>query len=136
MSKWDIKPQGVQGQLTMTGEAAKELASAAKSMVEDLMSAASSAGTAVPGSQYSGPMIGPVPAGTPRNPVGKVAEALSTYMEERQNKLKSMAERTGNSMTGAAEATNAYVEGDLDMAAEAQGKALKTPKVDLPGAGK
>ncbi|MER7175187.1 DUF6507 family protein [Streptomyces mesophilus] len=136
MSKWDIKPQGVQGQLTMTGEAAKDLADAAKAMVNDLMSAAGSAGTAVPGSQYSGPMIGPVVPGTPRNPVGPVAAALSTYMEKRQAQLTSMAERTGNSMTGAAEATNAYVQGDLDMAAEAQGKALQTPKVDLPGAGK
>ncbi|SDK94594.1 DUF6507 family protein [Streptomyces indicus] len=136
MSKWDIKPLGVRGQLTMTGEAAKDLADAAKAMVDDLSSAAASAGTAVPGGQYNGPMIGPVAPGQPRNPVGPVAAALSSYMEERQKKLQSMAERTGNSMTGAAEATNAYVQGDLDMAADAQAKALQAPKIDLPGAGK
>jgi hypothetical protein len=37
---------------------------------------------------------------------------------------------------GAAEATNAYAHGDLEMAAEAQRNALKAPKVDVPGAGR
>ncbi|MFE9174569.1 DUF6507 family protein, partial [Streptomyces kebangsaanensis] len=33
-------------------------------------------------------------------------------------------------------ATTAYLNGDQEMAAEAQRKALGAPKVDLPGVGK
>ncbi|MFJ3228908.1 DUF6507 family protein [Streptomyces sp. NPDC086783] len=134
MTAWDIDPVGVQATLTKTGEAGGDLEKAATSLVTNMASAASSAGTAVPGGQFSGPMVGPVPAGTPRVPVGPVAAALSKYLEERQKKLAYMAQRTVNSLKGAVAATNAYNQGDLDMAAEAQAAALKEPKIDLPGA--
>jgi hypothetical protein len=97
-----------------------------------MASAAESAGTAVPGGQFSGPMVGPVAAGTPRVPVGPVAAALSTYLQERQQKLAYMAQRTIDSVQGAAKATNAYVTGDLDMAAEQQANALKATVVPPP----
>lgn len=133
MTGWDITPVGVQTTLAMTGEAGADLEKAATSMVNNLTSAASSAGTAVPGGQFHGPMVGPVVPGTPRVPVGPVAAALSQYLAERQKKLAFMARRTVNSVEGAIEATRAYVQGDLDMAAKAQHNALTLPKVDMPG---
>ncbi|MCL6738717.1 MULTISPECIES: DUF6507 family protein [Streptomyces] len=132
MPAWDIDPVNVQSTLNSTGEAAGGLEKAANSLVTNMASAAESAGTAVPGGQFSGPMIGPVAAGTPRVPVGPVAAALSKYLEERQNKLAFMAQRTIDSVQGAAKATNAYVTGDLDMAAQHQANALKATVVPPP----
>ncbi|MEU1451102.1 DUF6507 family protein [Streptomyces avermitilis] len=135
MTGWDIDPVGVRAMLTMTGEAGGDLEKAATSMMKDLMSAASSAGTAVPGGQFNGPMVGPVAQGQSRVPTGPVAAALAQYLSERQKKLAFMAKRTANSVRGAAEATSAYVHGDLHMAEEAQRAALKTVKVEVPGQG-
>ncbi|MFF5364270.1 DUF6507 family protein [Streptomyces scabiei] len=132
MPAWDIDPINVQTTLRSTGEAAGGLEKAANSLVSNMASAAESAGTAVPGGQFSGPMVGPVAAGTPRVPVGPVAAALSTYLQERQQKLAYMAQRTIDSVQGAAKATNAYVTGDLDMAAEQQANALKATVVPPP----
>jgi hypothetical protein len=132
MPAWDIDPINVQTTLRSTGEAAGGLEKAAHSLVSNMASAAESAGTAVPGGQFSGPMVGPVAAGTPRVPVGPVAAALSTYLQERQQKLAYMAQRTIDSVQGAAKATNAYVTGDLDMAAEQQANALKATVVPPP----
>ncbi|GAQ63565.1 DUF6507 family protein [Streptomyces scabiei] len=132
MPAWDIDPINVQTTLRSTGEAAGGLEKAANSLVSNMASAAESAGTAVPGGQFSGPMVGPVAAGTPRVPVGPVAAALSKYLQERQQKLAYMAQRTIDSVQGAAKATNAYVAGDLDMAAEQQANALKATVVPPP----
>ncbi|UUU33482.1 DUF6507 family protein [Streptomyces sp. CA-210063] len=132
MPAWDIDPINVQTTLNSTGEAAGGLEKAANSLVTNMASAAESAGTAVPGGQFNGPMIGPVAAGTPRVPVGPVAAALSQYLQERQQKLAFMAQRTIDSVQGAAKATNAYVTGDLDMAAEHQAGALKATVVPPP----
>jgi hypothetical protein len=132
MPAWDIDPINVQTTLRSTGEAAGGLEKAANSLVSNMASAAESAGTAVPGGQFSGPMVGPVAAGTPRVPVGPVAAALSTYLQERQQKLAYMAQRTIDSVQGAADATNAYVTGDLDMAATHQANALKATVVPPP----
>ncbi|MDX2824989.1 DUF6507 family protein [Streptomyces ipomoeae] len=132
MPAWDIDPIHVQTTLNSTGEAAGGLEKAANSLVTNMAGAAESAGTAVPGGQFSGPMIGPVVAGTPRVPVGPVAAALSQYLSERQQKLSFMAQRTIDSVQGAAKATNAYVTGDLDMAAQHQANALKATVVPPP----
>ncbi|UUU22576.1 DUF6507 family protein [Streptomyces sp. DSM 40750] len=132
MPAWDIDPINVQTTLNSTGEAAGGLEKAANSLVTNMASAAESAGTAVPGGQFNGPMIGPVAAGTPRVPVGPVAAALSQYLQERQQKLAFMAQRTIDSVQGTAKATNAYVTGDLDMAAEHQAGALKATVVPPP----
>lgn len=132
MPVWDIDPNNVQTTLNSTGEAAGGLEKAANSLVTNMAGAAESAGTAVPGGQFSGPMIGPVVAGTPRVPVGPVAAALSQYMSDRQQKLAFMAQRTIDSVQGAAGATNAYVIGDLDMAEQHQTNALKATVVPPP----
>ncbi|OCC07093.1 hypothetical protein A3Q37_07133 [Streptomyces sp. PTY087I2] len=49
MSGWDIKPQGVQGQLRVVGVHAGELEKALSALMKDLGEAARSAGTAVAG---------------------------------------------------------------------------------------
>ncbi len=143
MSRWDIQPTGVLGTLSTTGDAAGRLENAVNSMIKNLASAASAAGTVVQGSAYT-PFIGPVGPGTSRSyqaaptpaPTGPVAAALSQYLENRQKKLESMANRTANAITGAAEATNWYQQGNLEMAATSQEKVLQAPdKVDMPGAG-
>ncbi|MDG4856786.1 DUF6507 family protein [Streptomyces sp. T-3] len=146
MTKWDIDPVGVLATLSTTGEAAGRLESAIDAMVRDVASAASAAGTLVQGSGYEAgvpyapgkaPGSGSFQASltAPSNPTGPVAEALGKYLEHRQKKMEAMAARTVNAITGAANATKAYQEGNLQQAANAQERALHAPeKVDMPGA--
>ncbi|WP_217251615.1 DUF6507 family protein [Streptomyces sp. AC602_WCS936] len=123
MTGWDISPSGVQGVLKETAKAAEGLSNTGKALQETLPSAAESAGTIQQG-------------GVERSGVqGPVAAALGEFFTAYQEKLMYVAVRTSNSLNGAAGATNAYVKGDLDMAARAQANALKEPKIDLPGAG-
>ncbi|MFH9570156.1 DUF6507 family protein [Streptomyces sp. NPDC017454] len=122
MTGWDISPSGVQGVLKETAQAAEGLSNTGKALQETLPSAAGSAGTIQQG-------------GVERSGVqGPVAAALGEFFTAYQEKLMYVAVRTSNSLNGAADATNAYVKGDLDMAARAQANALKEPKIDLPGA--
>jgi hypothetical protein len=60
-----------------------------------------------------------------------VALALSQYAEHASTDLKFIAARAGKSLTGAVEATTAYLNGDQEMAAEAQRRALAAPDLDL-----
>ncbi|MDG9721532.1 DUF6507 family protein [Streptomyces sp. DH41] len=122
MTGWDISPSGVQGVLKETAQAAEGLSNTGKALQETLPSAAGSAGTIQQG-------------GVERSGVqGPVAAALGEFFAAYQEKLMYVAVRTSNSLNGAADATNAYVKGDLNMAARAQANALKEPKIDLPGA--
>jgi hypothetical protein len=127
VSGWDLRPQGISQVLKSTGESASKLEKYAKAYGEHLTSAASSAGTisAEGGSGGSGEQVG-----------GLVALALSQYAERAAKDLQFIAARAGKSLQGAVDATKAYLEGDEQMAAEAQRKALAAPKVDLPGVGK
>ncbi|MFC7303499.1 DUF6507 family protein [Streptomyces monticola] len=163
MSRWDIQPAGVLGTLTMTGEAASRLETAVNAMVKDLSTAASSAGTVVPGAEYT-PVQGPMAVGSGARPSvrqqetacmadpqadaqrptvtvvepvnGPVGGALSQYLESRMPKVQSMANRTANAINGAATATNHYQQGNTEMAANAQAKVVQAPeKIDMPGAG-
>ncbi|MFF0287508.1 DUF6507 family protein [Streptomyces sp. NPDC005262] len=133
MTAWDIKPQGVQGQLKVTGMHAGDLEKALTALVSDMAEAAQAAGTAVPGSQAQTPLQGPVaPGDAPlsQKATGPVAAALGEYLRKRQKDLKATAERIEAAMLGAVEATNAYVEGDLEAAKHAQ-DAAKTVRLDL-----
>ncbi|MGC5400690.1 DUF6507 family protein [Streptomyces sp. DT20] len=133
MTAWDIKPQGVQGQLKQVGAHAGDLEKALNAMVTAMSEAAQAAGTAVPGSQASIPLQGPVPVGAAplsRPMSGPVAAALGQYLEGRQDLLKSMSDRIEAAVLGAAEATGAYVTGDLDAAKHAQ-DAAKAVRLDL-----
>ncbi|MET9926243.1 MULTISPECIES: DUF6507 family protein [unclassified Streptomyces] len=141
MSAWDIKPQGVQGQLKVVGTHAGDLEKALGAFMTDLSEAATAAGTAVPGTAASTPLHGPVAPGQAplsQAAMGPVAAALGQYAQARQAQLKSMAERIQAAVLGAATATNEYVEGDLETAKQAQ-DAAKSVRLDVlkdMGAGK
>lgn len=133
MSAWDIKPQGVQGQLKVVGTHAGDLEKALGAFMTDLSEAATAAGTAVPGTAASTPLHGPVAPGQAplsQAAMGPVAAALGQYAQARQGQLKSMAERIQAAVLGAATATNEYVEGDLETAKQAQ-DAAKSVRLDV-----
>ncbi|MBX9399664.1 hypothetical protein K4749_40815, partial [Streptomyces sp. TRM72054] len=67
---------------------------------------------------------------------GLVALALSQYAERASKDLQFVAARAGKSLQGVVDATTAYLNGDMEMAAEAQRNTLKAPKLDMPGVGK
>ncbi|WP_408056431.1 DUF6507 family protein [Streptomyces mesophilus] len=116
MSGWDIRPQGVQGILKTTGETAGGIEKQATTFGEHLKTAATSAGTIAAEGADQG---------------GLVALALSQFAEHAAKDIKFVAARAGKSLTGAVEATTAYLNGDVEMAAEAQRKALSAPDIDL-----
>ncbi len=132
MTWWDIKPQGVQGQLQATGAKAGDLESALKAMVADVEAAGQAAGTAVPGSASQTTVPGPWASG-PSVTVkaqGPVAAALAEYLRTRSKDFTSMANRVQAAVLGAARATQAYVDGDLETAKEAQA-AARSVRLDL-----
>ncbi len=123
MPSWDIQPQGVQGQLQVTGTHAGDLEKALTTMMTNISEAAQAAGTAVPGSQAATPLQGPVAPGQAplsQKAMGPVAAALSEYATKKQPDYKAMADRIRAAVTGAATATREYVEGDLETARQAQ----------------
>ncbi|MCX5340723.1 DUF6507 family protein [Streptomyces atratus] len=126
MTGWDLKPQGISGVLKTTGEVASKLQTYATSYGDHLSSAASSAGTisAEGGDGGGGGEGGEKAAG------GLVALALSQFAEHTTPDLKFIAARAGKSLQGAVDATTAYLNGDLEMAAEAQRKALGAVDLD------
>ncbi|MER5742699.1 DUF6507 family protein [Streptomyces sp. NPDC059913] len=133
MVGWDIKPQGVQGQLKVTGTHAGELEKALTALMTAMSEAAQAAGTAVPGPQAATPLQGPVAPGQAplsQKAMGPVAAALGEYLEARRKSLESMAERIEAAILGAVEATNAYCAGDLETAERAQ-NAAKSVRLDL-----
>ncbi|MFE3153248.1 DUF6507 family protein [Streptomyces sp. NPDC059218] len=127
MTGWDLKPQGIQGVLKTTGEVASKIQTYATSYGDHMTSAASSAGTITAegggGGGDSGGKGGEAVGGL-------VALALSQFAEHTTGDLKFIAARAGKSLTGAVDATTAYLNGDLDMAAEAQRKALGAVDLD------
>ncbi|MCA6094090.1 DUF6507 family protein [Streptomyces sp. SCA3-4] len=123
MTGWDIRPSEVGGVLGKVATAAEGLAKAGEGVQKTLPSAAAAAGT------ISGMYCGPAPT-------GPVAAALAEFGNKWGRDLIYVAKRTANSLNGAAEATRKYVEGDLELAANAQHKALAEPRIDMPGQGK
>jgi hypothetical protein len=115
MTGWDLDPQGIRGVLNSTGHVAEELEKQAKSFGTHLQSAAKHAGTI--SADGSGGGGGEDAQG------GLVALALSQFAERAALDLKAVAQRAGMSMNGAVKATTEYLEGDLQMAAEAQRRA-------------
>ncbi|WP_030160100.1 DUF6507 family protein [Streptomyces sp. NRRL S-244] len=130
MTGWDIKPQGVQGQLKTVGGNASELETALNALISAMSQAAQAAGTAVPGSASGMTPRGPLAPGAAPAPgqafmvspkaTGPVAAALGLYLQERQTELTSMANRIEACVLGAVTATNEYLEGDLEHAKAAQ----------------
>ncbi|WP_329133891.1 DUF6507 family protein [Streptomyces sp. NBC_00670] len=114
MTGWDITPSGVQSILSLVGLAADDLSKDIKGYGESVEDAAMFAGT------ISGPYCGAAPAG----PVGA---AVANFVSDTQGRIRFMAARTKKTMDGTVEATTAYLEGDLAMAADAQREAAKAP---------
>ena len=118
MTTWDIEPAGVYGVLSRTGEEAEGLAKAGEALGEHIQGAAMSAGSLAQG-------YGPYVPGR-----GAVAAALGEYFTAREDSLIYLAARTWSSTQGASTATQAYQEGSLEMAANAQKEASKEPDVE------
>ncbi|MFG3243158.1 DUF6507 family protein [Streptomyces sp. NPDC048157] len=113
--------------LKTTGEVASKIQTYATSYGDHMTSAASSAGTITAEGGGGGGGEG----GKGGEAVGGlVALALSQFAEHTTPDLKFIAARAGKSLTGAVDATTAYLNGDLDMAAEAQRKALGAVDLD------
>lgn len=124
MTGWDISPTGVKGVLEKTGTAAEGLGKAGTTLQTAVPAAAKAAGSLDMGG-----------GGGESEGLGLVAVALSQFMEAHTERLQKIGARASASLNGAADATNAYLTGDLEQAANAQREALKEPKIDLPGQG-
>jgi hypothetical protein len=111
---WDIDPVGVRGVLIKTGNVADDIQGEATSFSGNVESAAKSAGTLSMGA-------GDQPES------GLVGAALAEFVEKTKDDITYIAARSGKSIQGTVDATTAYVQGDLTMAADAQRAALKAP---------
>lgn len=109
MGRWDIQPAGVQGVLGRVQGIADQF----DDQVREMNASMEGAGT-----QASSPII---------------AQALSGFAESQRQNLQFVFTRTGAAMTGAAGATRAYVQGDAEMAANAQAAATAAPDPRMPG---
>ncbi|MFW5415994.1 hypothetical protein J0910_05150 [Nocardiopsis sp. CNT-189] len=112
MSKWDIDALGVQGVLNTV------IAVLGESEGEGLGGALQKAGDGL--------------ADSAANAVSfPIESALFKYAEEYGGHAEKMADRAASALGGCADAVNAYLTGDLEMAEEAQSNA-GTVESDLP----
>ncbi|MFJ4555922.1 DUF6507 family protein [Streptomyces massasporeus] len=123
MPAWDISPSGVQSVVSNVGDVMKVLDDIVQAYSDDVQGAATSAGTLAPGGA----------SGEHKGQTGLVAAALAEFMEGTADELKFIGERVGKSVNGAVEATVAYRDGDLEMAAEVQQRAAGLIRPDMPG---
>ncbi|MEU1001728.1 DUF6507 family protein [Streptomyces tibetensis] len=122
MPAWDISPSGVQGVVSNVGNVMKVLDEIVQAYSGDVQGAATSAGTLAPGGA----------GGEHQGQTGLVAAALAEFMEGTADELRFIGERVGKSVNGAVEATVAYRDGDLEMAAEVQRRASGLIRPDMP----
>lgn len=99
MSGWDIDPDGVHGVLRRTQEVAEQF--------EDELTSISSA----------------LRSGAENGSSGIVAAALEGFATAVEGDIRFALERTGAVLKAALGSTNAYLRGDLDMAASTQAAA-------------
>jgi hypothetical protein len=123
MPAWDISPSGVQSVVSNVSDVMKVLDEIVQAYSGDVQGAATSAGTLAPGGA----------SGEHKGQTGLVAAALAEFMEGTADELKFIGERVGKSVNGAVEATVAYRDGDLEMAAEVQRRAAGLIRPDMPG---
>ncbi|MFG2805920.1 DUF6507 family protein [Streptomyces massasporeus] len=123
MPAWDISPSGVQGVVSNVSDVMKVLDEIVQAYSGDVQGAATSAGTLAPGGA----------GGEHKGQTGLVAAALAEFMEGTADELKFIGERVAKSVGGAVEATVAYRDGDLEMAAEVQRRASGLIRPDMPG---
>lgn len=111
MPSWDIDPAGVQGVLQRTQEVALGFEREFTAYQTAMQGAAENSASEI------------------------VALALVGFAEAKMPKLQFLVDRTGAALTGAASATNAYIQGDLEMAATAQASATAAPDGSFGSAG-
>ena len=109
MAKWDIDPPGVSGVVSRTGERAEAFVTAATSMADALAEASGACGSLI---------------------VGGALNGFADYIDPATIAVKG---RTDRILTAATEATQAYVDGDLEMAATAQSNAAAAPDGTVAG---
>ncbi|WEV26368.1 DUF6507 family protein [Streptomyces sp. 71268] len=117
MTGWDLQPPDIGRTLQDTVKIAKELQPQAKSFGEHLKGAATAAGTLAMGGE--------------KPEAGLVGLALSEFAPHAEKDLRFVAARSAKSVQGASEATTAYMNGNLQMAADAQREARKAPDPDF-----
>lgn len=116
MPDWDIQPEGVQRVVERTVNRAEDVEDWGEKYGTHLENAATSAGTlAMPGQE--------------RPEMGIVGAALAEFAEATQTDIQFVVGRISASLMGASDATMAYVNGDLDMALEAQRAARRAQPV-------
>ena len=110
---WDIEPAGVGGVVNRTKDVAEDFEGQLTAIDGALSGGANNSGS------------------------GIVQQAISDYVNSSTPDIKFVVYRTGQTLTAAVKATNAYIEGDLQMAADAQRSATAPPPVDdmLPAPG-
>jgi hypothetical protein len=108
VSAWDIDPSGVQGVVTRTEGVARAF--------EDQMT------------KLEGAMSG----AAAQSSSGIVGEALAGFASANKGHLQFVFTRTGACLNAAVQATNAYVQGDLTMAANAQRSATAAAQTRMP----
>jgi len=116
MPAWDISPSGVDSVTSLVGLAMDDVAKDVKSYGTDAESAAASAGTI--SAAYCGDA-----------PVGPIGAALALFVEKTAGDVLFLGARAAKSVNGAIEATNHYLAGELEQAANAQRQAEKAPDV-------
>jgi hypothetical protein len=103
MSKWDIDPGGVRTVLLSVEEIAKEFEGQMTALNTGVEGAATESSSNIVGS------------------------ALAGFAESVTANIQFVFARTGSCMGGCAQATNAYLDGDFEMAANAQASAYAAP---------
>lgn len=111
MTGWNIDPAGVSSVLHRTDAVAAEFETQLTTLNSGLEGAAGQSSSEI------------------------VASALQGYAESATSDIRFVLTRTGACLSGAAQATNAYVHGDLQMAANAQASAAAAPDptATMPG---
>lgn len=133
--EWDIDPQGVSSVVGKAAATAEGLQGQVSAFAQHLEAAAENAGTIDAGGGSGGESGGGSDGRKGGQTGGLVAVALGQFAEATQATLKFMGARSGASLNGAIDATKAYLDGDLTMAANAQHKALgdtTPPPTKLP----
>ncbi|WP_431773291.1 DUF6507 family protein [Streptomyces cucumeris] len=124
MTKWNINTAGVGRIVGEAGRSAGHFQGELKAISSHLESAMKAAGTLDFGGESETPEV------------GLVGVTLGQYATAQQSDIAFIVARADKSLQGAVDATEAYNKGDLDMAANAQDKALKAPYIDLDGPSK
>ncbi|GLW49821.1 hypothetical protein Stsp02_54820 [Streptomyces sp. NBRC 14336] len=122
MSKWDISPSGVGHVVSTVGDVMTVLNDIITAYSQDMEGAAKAAGTVAPGGA----------GGENKGQTGLVAAGIAEFLRESAEELQFLGVRMGKSVNGAVEATIAYRDGDLEMAAEAQHRAAGLVRPDMP----